>query len=121
MNETDRVGAYFNKLEPPIDAIAQRLRSQIGALGPRLSVKMAWGHPCWIGNERVASIIAQSRHCNLQLWSGARLADRFERIEGTGKFLRHVKVRSPEEVDEGMDDIIEAAIELDRRDPVPVR
>jgi len=71
--------------------------------------------------ERVFSIRAHRHHCNLQLWSGARLSERFTRIGGTGKQLRHVKIRSAAQLDDGIDDIIEAAIELDGIDPVRVR
>ena len=121
MTDAAKVEAYFAKLAPPVDEIAVALRACIETHGPHLSTKLAWGHPCWIGNERVVSVIAQSRHCNLQLWSGARLADRFARIEGTGKQLRHVKVRAVSDIDTGIDDILEAAIDLDRTDPQRVR
>lgn len=121
MSEAGKIDAYFNKLHPPVAEIAGLLRARIGAHGPHLHTALAWGHPCWIGNERVVSVMAQTSYCNLQLWSGARLAERFARIEGTGKFLRHVKLRRSEDVDDDIDDILEAAIDLDRTDPVRVR
>ncbi|MEM6410300.1 MAG: hypothetical protein AAF683_02040, partial [Pseudomonadota bacterium] len=86
---------WFEKLEPDMAPLATALGDLLNTEGPGLSVKLAWGFPCWAGNERIFSIIAHTDRCNLQLWSGNRLADDFpSRIEGTGKQLRHVKVGS---------------------------
>ncbi len=121
MAARDDVAAYFARLSGDISDIAHELSGRISEIGPHLTVSIAWGHPCWKGNERVVSVIAHGSHCNLQLWSGAQLAQDFSRIEGTGKALRHVKIRKLTEIDEAIDDIIEAAIELDGVDPVRVR
>jgi hypothetical protein len=43
------------------------------------------------------AIIPHKAHVNLQLADGAELLDLDGRIEGTGKRIRHVKVRSVEE------------------------
>jgi hypothetical protein len=43
------------------------------------------------------AIIPHKAHVNLQLADGAELPDLDGRIEGTGKRIRHVKVRSVEE------------------------
>lgn len=117
----DAVRAYFAGLTGEVSEIAEALRQRIGEIGPHLRVSIAHGHPCWSGNARVVSIVAYGSHCNLQLWSGASLAEDFARIAGTGKAMRHVKLRRLADLDEGIDDIIEAAIQLDGVDPVRVR
>jgi len=108
---------YFANLEDSLAPIALALREAVRKAGPDLTEKLAWGFPCYVGKERIVSITAQSRWVNLQLWSGSRLAARFDRIEGTGKSLRHVKVHTLSEVDSEIEAIIEAAIALDRDDP----
>jgi len=116
------VVAYFDSLEDEPADIAATLRKTIEGRWPQLLSKLAWGFPCWTGNERVFSIIAHKEHCNLQLWSGARLADAYmNRIEGTGKDLRHVKVHSVEDVDDELIDIMERAVGLDATEPRAVR
>jgi len=117
MAEEKTVRSYFDTQEPPIRDIALGLRERLEELGPTLTCKLAWGFPCWSGTERVFSIIAHSDRCNLQLWYGAALTTQFDRIEGTGKALRHVKARSLSELDDGLDAIITAAIEMDATDP----
>jgi hypothetical protein len=42
------------------------------------------------------AIIAHKSHVNLQLADGANLPDPAGRVEGTGKRIRHVKIRSVE-------------------------
>ncbi|MCF6329417.1 MAG: DUF1801 domain-containing protein [Henriciella sp.] len=122
MAKPTTVAAYFAGLAGAPFMIAQALRETIDERWPQLNVKLAWGFPSWGGNERVFSIIAHKDRCNLQLWSGARLAgDYLGRIEGTGKAMRHVKVYSVDEIDDELIDIIERAVSLDRTDPQKVR
>jgi len=109
-----RLETYFARLEGDIAEIAHALRARLDAHGPHLTLSMAGGHPCWEGRAPVASVIAQPGHCNLQLWSGAQLAEQFARIEGRGKARRHVKIHRLDEIDDELDDILEAAIGLDR-------
>ncbi len=113
---------YFQSLDGNASKIATALNETIDRHWPGLSTKLAWGFPCWTGNERIFSIIAHGTRCNLQLWQGARLADDYtDRIEGTGKALRHVKVGSADEIDDELLDIMERAVVLDRTDPQRVR
>lgn len=110
------VDAYFDKQEGDVKAIALALRDLLDEEMPQAEVKLAWGFPCWLTEpkNRVASIVVHTDRCNLQLWQGAALASQFpDRIEGTGKDLRHVKVRQPNEVDAALRKIIQVAIALD--------
>jgi hypothetical protein len=108
---------YFAKIEESLAPIALALREAVQTAGPDLTEKLAWGMPCYVGKERIFSIAAQTSWVNLQLWYGAALAGRFDRIEGTGKSLRHVKVRALSEVDDTLAEIIRAAIALDAANP----
>ena len=114
--------AWFEAVDPNIARVATALRDVVTALGPGLSTGLAWGFPCWTGNARICSIIAHADRCNLQLWSGNRLAEVFpSRVAGTGKQMRHVKVHAVKEIDEELRAIIAKAIELDRTAPEKVR
>jgi len=116
------VDAYFEKQEGEVREIALALRALIDQRGPNLSCALAWNFPSWTGNERICSILAHSDRCNLQFFSGNRLAtDWPKRIEGTGKQMRHVKVRSVSDIDDELMAIIDRAIELDRIAPEKVR
>lgn len=122
MPKPKTVRAYFDGLPPHQYAIASELENVIKSQWPHLTVKLAWGFPCWSGNERVFSVMAQSDRCNLQLWQGARLADDYlDRIEGTGKALRHVKVFAVSDVNDELIDIMDRAVALDATAPQRVR
>ncbi len=122
MDSGQAFNQWFSKQPLPIEALARALQIAIEVHGKNLSKSLAWGFPCWSGNERVLSIIAYKSHCNLQIWYGAKLANRFpERIEGSGKSLRHVKIRKLDDIDDEVSKIIKAAIELDASNPQKLR
>jgi len=101
--------------------VAAALRARIRARAPHLEERLAWGFPCYAGNERVFSIIAHRAHVNLQLWNGSRLTDSHPGVEGTGRQLRHLKLRGEADLDDRLDALIDAAVALDRTDPERVR
>lgn len=114
------VEAYFDRLRPDLRSVALALRAAIERAGPELRSKLSHGHPSWHGRTWICSVIAHAGHCNLQLARGVDLAEDYpERIDGTGKSLRHVKVRSEDDIDGEVEDIIDAAIALDASGPVP--
>lgn len=122
MPKPKTVRTYFDELEPHQQEIAIALEDVIKSQWPHLTVKLAWGFPCWSGNERVFSVIGQAGRCNLQLWQGARMAaDFLDRIEGSGKSLRHVKVYSVEDVNDELLDIMDRAVTIDATVPQRVR
>ena len=117
----DNFDAYFHKQQGDVRAVALALRALLDS-HHALTTALAWNFPCWTGNERIASILAHTDRCNLQLFYGSRLADRWpKRIDGTGKQMRHVKVRSVAEVDDELAEIVAAAVELDVTAPEKVR
>lgn len=122
MPKPKTVRAYFDSLEPLQGDVADALENAIKTHWPHLTVKLAWGFPCWSGNERIFSVSGQADRCNLQLWQGAALADDYlDRIEGTGKSLRHVKVYSVDQVNDELIDIMDRAVSLDATAPQRVR
>jgi hypothetical protein len=109
-----QIEAYFAGLSGEVGGVARALRDRIEARGPHLDAKLSYGFPAWQGTSWVLSIVAHKAYCNLQIARGAELAFSYpHRIEGTGKSLRHVKVRSLDALDSELDAIIDAAIRLD--------
>lgn len=109
------VQEYFDKQEGDVADVALSLRDLLDDVMPGAEVKLAWGFPCWLTSpkNRVASIVAHKERCNLQFWQGAKLAEEFPgRVEGTGKDLRHVKVRRVSDIDGELRRIVERAASL---------
>lgn len=109
------VEAYFDRLdrEKASAPLARALRDWIGARAPHLTEDLAFGYPCYSGTERICSIAPHKAHVNLQFFEGARLASHV-RVEGSGKALRHVKIYSGDDLDDGLPAILADAVALDR-------
>lgn len=92
-------------LDPNIEEICRSLRDLILRLDPdavevvRLGDNAAsYGLGPKKMSEAYAYIMPKAAYVNLGFYNGAALADPAGLIEGTGKRLRHVKVRSIEDV-----------------------
>ena len=58
------------------------------------------GHPtACIGDAAFADVNAFNAHVNVGFFRGAEIADPEGLLEGTGKFMRHVKLRPERDVD----------------------
>jgi hypothetical protein len=85
---------------PEIQAIERALRATIEATEPGLIVQVDFGNKLIAFGRSMKmsgllfAIIAHGSWVNLQLADGATLADPDGLIEGTGKRIRHVKIRS---------------------------
>ncbi len=67
---------------------------------PSLEERIMWGQPVFVlGKEKIAYVSVISDHVNLGFFNGATLEDPKGRLEGTGKGMRHIKVRSPKDID----------------------
>jgi hypothetical protein len=90
----------------PVAAICRRLRDLIVEIDPE-TVEVPWPKQRIIGygvgpkkmSEHYCYIGAFKNHANLGFYRGAGLPDPEGRMEGTGKELRHVKIRSLDAVD----------------------
>jgi hypothetical protein len=88
---------------PELQAIEQALRATIRAAAPASVESVDFGNKLiavgWSMKMRdlLFAIIGHKAHVNLQLADGARLPDPAGIVEGTGKNIRHVKVRCGEQ------------------------
>ncbi len=103
--------------------IAERLRASIIDIYPEV-VEVPWPKQKIIGygvgpkkmSEHFCFIGSYRAHVNLGFYYGAELPDSQGLLEGTGKKLRHIKVKNVEEVGEPtLRDILEASLE-DRKE-----
>ena len=113
---------HLDATAPGVADIARALRDTVLA---EFSGAIEWFDP---GNGLLAigagramkslqfAIIPHRAHVNLQLADGAELADPDRRIEGTGKRVRHVKVRS---VDDARSDWVRRVIRAQLAHPAP--
>ena len=79
--------------------LAQALYALIKEAEPRFAESIKWSKPCFsLGGAKRCYLSDQRNYMRLGFYNGASLSNVHGLIEGTGKALRHVKVRqlSPE-------------------------
>jgi hypothetical protein len=97
----ERVTEYIASLPSPQNEICQRLRELILDNFPELREEFKYNFPAYyLGSKRICSTGGFRHHANLEFDYGAHLDDERGRIEGVGKNIRHIKIRSIEEVED---------------------
>ncbi len=104
MIATDPSEAILEKLTPEVRVLVQDLRALIKEAMPQVSEKAHLGWSAWhykagaTMKDVVVAISPQRIYANLEFGDGVDLPDPKHRLEGTGKRLRHVKIRRAEDV-----------------------
>jgi Domain of unknown function (DU1801) len=109
--------------DPQIAAIASALKARITAVHldhveivwPRMKIASYGVGPKKM-SEHYAYIAPQTKHVNLGFYHGAALNDPTGMLEGAGKNLRHVKIRSLADVStKELGDLLKASLAARRR------
>ena len=116
-----------------LGAIAQRWFEVMRDCGDDVRELLHDGHPtACVGDAAFGYVNAFKAHVNVGFFRGADIADPESLLEGTGKFMRHVKLRPERDVDDmALMKLIETAYrdmklrvnaeEMASRQPEPVR
>lgn len=88
------VARWFSEHQDALGQIAQQWFGQIRACGDDVCELLHDGQPtACVGTAAFAYVNAFKTHVNVGFFGGAELPDRAGLLEGTGKFMRHVKIR----------------------------
>ena len=99
------------KRDPAIDAWMKEHSGELGAIarhwfdvmrerGDDVREILHDGHPtACVGDAAFAYVNAFTAHVNVGFFRGTELADPAQLLEGTGKYMRHVKLRPKGDVD----------------------
>jgi hypothetical protein len=95
------VEAWFGAHEAGLRALAQPWFERLRACGPDVRQLLHDGHPtACVDDAAFAYVDAFSAHVNVGFFYGAALDDPASLLQGSGKRMRHVKVRWGEPIDE---------------------
>ena len=105
-NRLGTIDDVLGSVDEPLATIARRLREIIIDVDPDTTEQPRPGDRALsygVGPRKMldgyAYIIPQTGYVNLGFYKGAHLSDPAHLLEGTGKELRHVKIRSLEDAD----------------------
>ena len=102
----------------PLGAIARQWFERMRACGGDVRELLHDGHPtACVGDAAFAYVNVFRSHVNVGFFRGAELADPADLLEGTGSFMRHVKLRPGVATEEtALAQLIEAAyVDMRRR------
>lgn len=101
-----------------LGAIAQRWFEVMRNCGDDVRELLHDGHPtACVGEAAFGYVNAFTAHVNVGFFRGAEIADPKHLLEGTGKFMRHVKLRPESDIDAtALTNLIETAyVDMKRR------
>ncbi|HUS67529.1 MAG TPA: DUF1801 domain-containing protein [Kofleriaceae bacterium] len=110
------VDAYVAGLSGWQKDAASRLREIIRAAAPDATESIKWGQPVYEDNGPVCYFKANSEHITFGFWRGTELDDLEWRLEGEGERMKHLSLRSADEVtEESLGGFVRQAVDLNRR------
>ena len=107
------VKEWLGQLPTHNRAIAEQLRQLVGEAAPTLTETIKWSNPTYVGNDNVCYLASGSDYVSLGFFEATSLGDPSGLLEGTGKSMRHVKVRSPELHREALGALVKEAVTFD--------
>jgi len=92
----------FQRAQPTnIQAIIFELRSLVGNVAPDLEESVKWGNGCWV-NDNLPVIYVHSKNDYVQFgfFGGSMLDDPLALLEGSGKYVRYVIIKTINDINE---------------------
>ena len=106
--------AFFAHTPDPLKPVVAELRKLVRKHAPGLAEVMKYGMPQYTNEKHtVVYIMPAADHVNLGFYDGVELDDPKKLLEGTGKRLRHVKLRTLREArSPGLRKLVEEAVRV---------
>lgn len=102
------------KVPPDHRPTVEALRGLMEEHAPDASEVIMYGSPAWRGSKVLAIISVAKTHLTFAFERGAEIEDAHGLLDGVGKKTRHVKLKTPDDVDPAaLADYIEQAVRLD--------
>lgn len=92
---------YLADQPPKNRTVIRALRRFVGRAAPKLTESVKWGNGCWVkGKAPVSYVYSAPDHVQFGFFRGASLDDPRGLLQGKGEYVRHVKLRTPKDLDE---------------------
>lgn len=91
---------FAARLPPEQAAILAALRKLIKTAAPKSEESVKWARPVYSSNGPMIFIKPAKAHLTFGFWRGVDLKDPQGLLEGDGDRMRHVKVKSVQDIDQ---------------------
>ena len=93
------VDQLLRTYDAPVRELAQKLRRLVKKTLPDVVETVKWGNPMYLlDGKNLAWIVGYKDHADLGFFAGSKLDSKL--LEGTGKGIRHIKVRKEDDIKE---------------------
>ncbi|MDE1508073.1 DUF1801 domain-containing protein [Serratia nevei] len=79
-------------------AIVQQVRRIATESGNGVTESVKYGGIMFSHSQFFCGVFAYRNHVTVEFGQGHRLEDRYQQLEGSGQYRRHIKLHSPDEV-----------------------
>ncbi len=92
-----KIDEWFGPRPPDLAGIGRRWFDKMRACGPDVTELLHDGHPtACVGDAAFGYVNVFTAHVNIGFFHGAKLPDPTRILQGSGRFMRHVKARPGE-------------------------
>jgi hypothetical protein len=94
--------AYYSDQAPANQTVIRALRRFVKRVAPKLQESVKWGNGCWLKDRApVSYVYSGADHVQFGFFMGSSLKDPKGLLQGNGKYVRHIKLRKPSDIEEG--------------------
>ena len=91
---------FYRDQNRKTQAVLRALRAFVEKAAPRLVESVKWGNGCWLFDASpVCFAHVEPDHVQFGFFHGAGLNDPRELLQGSAKYVRHIKLRKPADLD----------------------
>jgi len=92
------INTWFNSLSEDQKPVLEKLRQIIVKVAPEVVEEFKWGRPCYATSQGFFCYLHYTKnHVTLGFYHGNELTDPSGLLEGEGKQMRHVKLKTVKE------------------------
>ena len=111
--KSEKVDQFIEALPNDIKEITTILRNLIFETSDKFTEEIKWSKPSYGINRNICYLQPSKNHVNLGFYFGASLIDKDNLLEGTGKQMRHIRIKKLDEIQpEKIKALIQEAIEF---------
>jgi hypothetical protein len=99
--KTDKVEQLAHDLQlthPDLHAIVQAVRATVRVIAAKADERVMYGGILFSAPEQFCGVFAYTAHVSMEFGRGAELNDPHRVLEGSGKFRRHIKLLSIDDI-----------------------
>jgi hypothetical protein len=100
MKHYESFDKYMRDQNAKNKAVIRALRKFVNSREPHLREAVKWGNGCWVSDtEPVAYVYSAPGFVQFGFFRGSFLKDPRRLLEGNRRYVRHIKVRIPSDID----------------------